>query len=952
MQQVSFVMKMTKFLLNFKSAYGQLVALVFLPILILAGVGGVLVFSEVRHAILSERNAIARAYLVHYEALLRPLLTDISTGQKSADDLQLPKLPSMSLQKASIFSIFGYAESDESWIRRVVVLDDGDKLLIDTALKQEEKPRPTGKDLWQQDTKLGRAYGIPMMVEGRSFWLIVEMDNSPLTVNYYQVLLALGMTGLTTLLLLLLILSAYSKRWITPLYEMRIYLQNLDVTNLSSPIKATTNGEFTLLYRDLVQATRRLQGSFDELKMHTEETERDLQHSLDEMEERNAIMEQAHKSAMGISRAKSDFLANISHELRTPLNSIDGFINLLSRQEGLSSQQILYIQTIKKSSAHLLALVNDVLDFSKIDAGKLILENHEFDLYAVIYDVVDMLSPSAFEKQLRLCVLIYNDVPNRMMGDSLRVKQILTNLVGNAIKFTDTGGVVVKIGLADKDGFVHISIEDTGKGISDIDSRHLFESFSQGDLSVTRRYGGTGLGLVISRELVKKMGGNIGCWDNATHNKAKNGATFWFEIPTGTNDEMAEPAMPECLDVPLNILVWINHAPTRKMLKSALAGTQASLYFAIGFADLLEQLDKDNHGFDWVIVDYFGQDASLDDVGAVLRQIRLRYQGHLATYGYQVGMDNALLSECQAQALYEPMNKRQLFALLCNEHDPETINDKKRFDGKRVLAVDDYPSNLLVLDALLSELGVDVVQASSGFDAIDVMTKATMGEILPIDLVFMDIQMPHMSGLDATLQIRKIQADHQIPPVPIIALTAHGLADEKERLVSLGMNDYVSKPVSLAQLVQILQTWLDKDALSQNATPAVPSDDKSADVLPVLKDIDWTDAQQRAGGKPELAKTLLLMVIETANGEKHALEKAWADRDRKQLADIAHRLVGASRYTGVPRLRQASENFERACRDGMDDVSDGQFISIRPFYRDLIDALDNLESVVLDEWIG
>ena len=940
---------MTKFLLNFKSAYGQLVALVFLPILILAGVGGVLVFSEVRHAILSERNAIARAYLVHYETLVRPLLTDMSAGQTDVKELQLPKLPYTSLEKASIFGVFGYFESDEGWIRRVVVIDDGDKVLIDTALHKEEKPHPRGVDLWQQETKFGMAYGIPMMVEGRSFWLIVEMDNRPLTANYYRVLLALGTTGLTTLLLLLLILSAYSKRWITPLYEMRIYLQNLDVANLSLPIKATTNGEFTLLYRDLVQATRRLQGSFDEIRTHAEETERDLQHSLDEMEERNAIMEQAHKSAMGVSRAKSDFLANISHELRTPLNSIDGFINLLSRQEGLSSQQTLYIQTIKKSSAHLLALVNDVLDFSKIDAGKLILENHEFDLHSSIYDVVDMLSPSALEKQLRLCVLIYNDVPTRMMGDSLRVKQILTNLVGNAIKFTDSGGVIVKVGLADTDGFVHISIEDSGKGISDIDARQLFESFSQGDLSVTRRYGGTGLGLVISRELVKKMGGNIGCWDNATHNKAKSGATFWFEIPTGTTDEMAEPELPICLDTSLNILVWINHAPVRKMLKSALAGTQVGLYFSIGFADLLEQLDKENHGFDWVIVDYFGQDASLDDVGAVLRQIRLRYQGHLATYGYQVGMDNVLLSECQAQALYEPMDKRQLFAMLCHEYDQGTTNEKGRFEGKRVLVVDDYPSNLLVLDALLSELGVDVVQSSSGFDAIEVMTKATVGEILPIDLVFMDIQMPHMSGLDATLQIRKIQENHQMPPVPIIALTAHGLADEKERLVSLGMNDYVSKPISQTQLLQILQTWL--SGSPQNILPVKPHDDKQGHELSTVQDIDWKDAQQRAGGKAELAKTLLSMVIETAGAEKHALERAWADRDRRQLADIAHRLVGASRYTGVPRLRQASESFEVVCRDGVDDVSDGQFISIRPSYRDLIDALDNLEAVSLDEWI-
>lgn len=928
---------MKKLPFKIRSAYGQLVALVFLPIAVLAMVGSGLIFYEVKTALHAKQDALADSALAQFELKLNHHLADDHQGV--SDDF--------------------FYQSSPSQVRRMAVLDQNQNTVIsyggydgDTPLNQEVArvlADNRGK-FSRQKTTNGTSYGRQIKINDKDYYLMVEMDDEPLVVHIYKAMLPPALMGLMTLIVLLFILNNYSKRWISPIYEMRLFLQKLNSDTLDRTIRTNAEGEFSLLQRDFVQAMRRLSVNFNELKKNANETERELQQSLDELEERHALMQATHKDAMGISQAKSDFLANISHELRTPLNSIDGFTSLLARQEGLSGQQTLYVQTIKKSSAHLLALVNDVLDFSKIDAGKLILEHHEFDLYSSIYDVVDMLSPSALEKQLRLCVLIYNDVPSKIMGDGLRVKQILTNLVGNAIKFTDSGGVVVKVGLADTDGFVHVSVEDTGKGISDKDKEHLFKSFSQGDLSVTRRYGGTGLGLVISRELVKKMGGNIGFWDNATHNKAKRGATFWFEIPTGTT-EIGEPDIPDCLNRPINILVWINHAPTRKMLKSALAGTQVSLYFSIGFADLLEQLDKKNHGFDWVIVDYFGQEASLDDVGAVLRQIRQRYGGHLATYGYQVGMDTRLLKECQAQALYEPMDKRQLFAMLCHERIDD-LDNVITFDGIRVLAVDDYQPNLLMLQAYLEELGVDVVEAQSGFDAIDVMTKDAMGEILPIDLVFMDIQMPHMSGLDATLQIRKIQKDHHRPPVPIIALTAHGLADEKERLMASGMNDYASKPVSSENLIQFLQKWLDKGHTQNSPFVVDNTPSKSQNESSALADIDWQDARQRAGSKDDLAKKMLTTLISTAPTEKHALERAWADRDRRQLADLAHRLVGASRYTGVPRLRRASESFEMVCRDKLDDVSDGGFVHIRPSYRELIDALDGLGAVNLDEWMG
>lgn len=958
-----------------KSAYGQLILLVFLPIVVLALVGSYLVMSETRRAILSEQDALAQAALVRYEPIVRPLLMDLEKAQALLN-LQIEEM-NQSSTLSTITPMPSPTVATEHWLNqlqqsrsqhvlRVAVMDEVGRVLITTGMQSDSSWGAFdthAKKIMRHPTVVGTAYGTPIIFNNKRYWLFVDMDKQPLIIAYYRVALALATTGLLTILLLLLILNIYSKRWIAPIYEMRLYLQRLTADQLSKKPKLKTNGEFALLLDDFSRAIKRLDTSFTELKTHAEETERDLQQAFDEMEMQNISIRNARDAAVSASQAKTAFLANISHELRTPLNSIDGFINLLARKSGLSSEQDLYVQTIKKSSAHLLALVNDVLDFSKIEAGKLELDRHDFDLYSVVYDVVDMLSPAALEKRLRLAVLFYRDVPTTVVGDSLRVKQILTNLVGNAIKFTDMGGVIVRVGLSEKTGLLHISVEDTGKGISESDKAQLFQSFSQGDLSVTRRYGGTGLGLVISKQLTLLMGGSIGFFDNQSENIANAGATFWFEMPTdisGAGDQ-GDTTLLSCVPTlpAMNVLVWINHTPALQVLRASLAETPVNITIAIGLADLLEQLDKQEVQFDWVLVDYFGQDAAKDDVGAILRQIRLRYTGKLASYGYQVGMDADLLEKYKTHGLYEPMDARQLYALFSNQIDTAISQSTRqaRFDGCRVLAVDDHLPNLLVLDALLGELGIEVVTASSGFDAIEMMTNSITGASPPIDLVFMDVQMPRMSGLEASIQIRKIEQAHLSEPVPIVALTAHGLSDEKDRLVSAGLNDYVGKPIGQVQLVQTLQKWLSRHASeiddlddAADIFGAMPQEPIVAQDTPpshALADVDWADALARSANKPELAMKLLGMLIDSADSEKQALERAWADRERDKLAQISHRMVGASRYSGVPRLRAAAEAFESKCRADVDAVSASQFIAMRPEYRALIDALDALQAVDL-----
>ncbi|HCN16731.1 MULTISPECIES: hybrid sensor histidine kinase/response regulator [Psychrobacter] len=1139
------------------SAYGQLIILVFLPICVLAAVGGILVFYETMRASNSEQEVLAEAVLIRYTPAIAELIPELLEQERSqasrddnADNTVLTKLE-------GVQDKLGRMQSEQH-VQRIAIINENNQVLaaVGYGLNEAWPSIDVTEDfLSQRPTPIGTAYGSVLgEFEGQRLWLLVDMDNEPLYIARYRIAMALVITGLFTILILLLSLNIYSKRWIAPIYELRLQLQRTHVDNLYQPIPVESDGELNLLQQDLVKTLRRLHRSFQDLKDHAEQTEDDLRLAFDEMEMQNISIRNARDAAISTSQAKSAFLANISHELRTPLNSIDGFINLLARHGELNPEQDLYVQTIRKSSAHLLALVNDVLDFSKIEAGKLVLDRHEFDLYDTIYDVVDMLSPVAAEKGLRMAVLFYNDVPMRINGDALRLKQVLTNIVGNAIKFTDSGDVVVRVSLDDhRDNYLMISVQDSGKGISLADQKMLFQSFSQGDPSITRQYGGTGLGLVISKQLTRLMGGDIGFHDNAQENIANQGATFWFRMPAHV--DVLEAATGQTIELPVlaplasetdefNVLVWINHTASIQVLKASLQYLPIKLTQANSLPGVLESLKERGNYWDWVIVD----DDTQDDMMALLKQIRLHYQGKLAVFGYQVAADQALLNRYHANVLYEPLDKRQLYAMLDtqNRSVPKNLQEP-RWTGVTVLAVDDHLPNLLVLDALLSELGIQVITASSGFDAIEIISKQqtknikttkndkqslsnktqiskaeTRDEINKksnsalyeeaslddkgasqdknnIDLIFMDIQMPRMSGHEAARQIRNIE--HDDGRIPIIALTAHGLADERDKLIASGINDYVGKPISQPQLLQVLQKWLGRTTTTPQLTVLPDSSLHSVDLqandapendlhtmdlqnaeaekysswpadstmmaYPLVKGeesnrssasdrvsqqkitrplslkkirddylrdsqpredyrretprdtqpryeslrlqnqgtisllnppknpaasayntmtahtdsqaseqerkdlgshryassgnvggsandtlaiLDWQDALTRSANKPDLAAKLIIMMLDTINDEKQALTQAWIARDRNTLAQIAHRILGGSRYTGVPQLRQASQDLEDKCLLNIQHTTPAQFAMLEPYYEALLTALNNLQALDLSAY--
>lgn len=878
--------------LRLNHAYGQLIALIFVPIMILTCVGAFLVLTETSHSVKQQQLHHASAILARYNQIALDLYHLVELQPDEYDHAQ-----------HIMQSMF-----NEKNLKRAALIDSNGQTYLSIGYRDNRYwPNFTEKNNFFGPISYNHnnIYGLRISdTSGKTpVWLVIEMDNQPLELARYRILIALVITGLMTLLLLLLCLNFYSRRWIAPMYEIRMQLQRLNADTLDQHMVINSTGELRLLQRDIANVVKRLHFSFLELKEHTEQTEEDLRRTLDTLEVQNITYRQARDQAISSNQAKSVFLANISHELRTPLNSIDGFIHLLLRQQNLNNEQNLYLQTIRKSSAHLLALINDVLDFSKIDAGKLELETAPFDLEEAVFDVMDMLSPLAAQKHIAMAFYYADNIPQQVIGDALRFKQILTNLISNAIKFTPDGEIIVRVRMEHDDigqCLLHFSVQDSGIGLSGTDRKKLFESFSQGDASVTRQFGGTGLGLAISKQLVHLMHGQIGFEDNQERAPTEKGSTFWFtaQFVVDEDYEIEHPHFEH-----LQVVSYLAHPATASVLRYYLENYHVPHIETQSILDLFSRLklldQKDNT---WLIVDHSG------DTEALLKEIRSRYQGNLAVYGYQMTLEPNMLNEYRARPLYQPLSRSGLIQLLNDQ--PIFKEEQQDFNGQglHILAVDDHLPNLIVLEALLGELNVRTTKAISGQEALNLIQERIDQKLKPFDLVFMDIQMPVMSGIDTTRAIRSLEStlDGEMQ-LPIIALTAHALADEKQKLLKVGMNDYVTKPIQMEQIIQILTQWT-----KNNFTAKAP--DKDHHVVAEALDpeiLNWQQSLQLAANKEDLAQDLLKMLVDSFPTELDEMQQLIELEDFPQLEHVLHRLYGATRYVGTPKLQQVTGDFEQ-----------------------------------------
>ncbi len=735
-------------------------------------------------------------------------------------------------------------------------------------------------------------------------WVEIELSHDGTLLRGYRNLFTSLLLIFACLSLTVLLALRMSRAINGPIGRIKHAVTQLKEGNLEERLPPMGSVELDELAAGINRMAETLHNAHEELQHSIDQATEDVRQNLETIEIQNIELDMARKEALEASRIKSEFLANMSHEIRTPLNGILGFTHLLQKSE-LSPRQLDYLGTIEKSADNLLGIINEILDFSKIEAGKLVLDSIPFNLRDLIQDTLTILAPAAHAKQLELVSLVYRDTPLSLVGDPLRLKQILTNLVSNAIKFTREGTIVVRAMVEDEHedtAQLRISVQDTGIGLSPADVRTLFQAFSQADNSLSRQPGGTGLGLVISKRLIEQMGGEIG-----VDSTPGEGSQFWINLSLPKAHDDAE-------EMPLQALlgrraaIVDGHELARQALEHQLEDCGLSVSLFSSFEQLLQGVQAASQAgqpFEFAVLGANLGNLSPDQLGQYHQQLeRLGCQCVVLCPTTEQALYHPFLPNAHGQLLSKPTCTRKLRRLLLELVQPTRPSSEPRHTAgsrvPRILCVDDNPANLLLVQTLLEGMGAAVVAVDSGFAAV----QAVQDE--PFDLVLMDVQMPGMDGCACTEQIRRWETSQSGPPLPIVALTAHAMANEKRALLHSGMDDYLTKPISERQLAQVVMKWT-------GLSLGTPSLDRATERLPdsnELKVLDHEEGLRLAAGKADLAADMLAMLLASLEGDRQAIRSAREQGDRSAMIERVHRLNGASRYCGVPQLRAACQRSE------------------------------------------
>ena len=635
-----------------------------------------------------------------------------------------------------------------------------------------------------------------------------------------------------------------------------------------------------------------------------------------ERERANAELAAARDGAMESSRAKSEFLATMSHEIRTPMNAVIGLTGLLLRTE-LDERQRQYAEGVHGAGEALLAIINDILDFSKIEAGKVELEVVDFDVVQLVEEAAGLVAEAARRKGLELVAYCYPDLPTGLRGDPARLRQVLLNLASNAVKFTGEGEVVVRARRVDRSAdavVVRFEVTDTGVGISADDRERLFEPFSQGDASTTRRFGGTGLGLAISTQLVAAMGGEIG-----VDSEPGRGSTFWFTVPLGcSGPSAAGRRSSHHLLEGLRVLVVDDNETNRFILREQLGAWDMHPSLAEGAAPALQMLAAAagaGRPYELAVLDMCrpGMDGLQLARRIVADPVLAPTQLVLLTSTSDVGPEEAREAGVAA-CLTKPVRLSQLYDALVRlssgagtEPLPPVARDEAAEARGHILVVEDNATNQMVAVGLLEALGYSADVAANGLEALAALDRAEYAAVL------MDCQMPEMDGYTATRHIRRRPGGSRIP---VIAMTAGAIAGDRDRCIDAGMDDYVTKPVKPAELEATLGRWAGPRGGARDAG-AARREAEDGPAAGVAVDADRLELLRRVGpGDGSLLVGLIDTFVTQAPSNLADLVAAVSTGDAAALHRAAHRLKGSAANMGVVGVAAICAELEDLARAG------------------------------------